>query len=74
MSNLNMLKYNDPHQMLFLQSQSAQAPVAQNSHNDQHTSPPDILNIMQRQNEITALLVQQNTASALPEKHTCICW
>lgn len=35
----------------------------------QSNSSPDILNIMQRQNEITALLVQQNTASALPMRN-----
>ncbi|KAI2645329.1 tRNA-2-methylthio-N(6)-dimethylallyladenosine synthase [Labeo rohita] len=44
-----------------------QALVLQNAHdNNQSTNSSDILNIMQRQNEITALLVQQNTASALP--------
>lgn len=52
------------------QRKGIQALGLQNAHdNNQSINSPDIMNIMQRQNEITALLVQQNTASALPMRN-----
>lgn len=51
------------------QARSTQAQVVQNAPDNglnQSQSTPDILNTMQRQNEITAMLVQLNSASALP--------
>lgn len=64
---------------------SSQAQTTQVDHDDQQTeresylnavcndnTQKDIVNIMQKQNDITALLFQQNFASALPtRKYYC---
>lgn len=59
-----------PNVISVFQRQGTQSLGSQDVCDDnQPTNSPDILNIMQRQNEITALLVQQNTASALPMRN-----